>query len=180
MKWIEKFLTKKNIANDKPENFDIMEDLFIDNNPPAETAIVEENVKNEVISFLAQDFYTKGYEDGYRNHSDEKRKNTIKSIKADFRMQIDILMDKKRNVKLESQNTQAETGKISDSLNTQIINILKDLDQSLSILNKEKEYSAVDEGWVMKAIHQYHIGFVKGTSRYQEEKLLGFSTGMFN
>jgi hypothetical protein len=180
MKWIEKLLPKKNIVNDKSENFDIMEDLFIDNNPPAKTAIVEENTNNEVISFLGRDFYTKGYEDGYRSHSDELRKNTINSIKSDFRIKIDILIDKKRNTSLEIQNMQAETGKISESLNLQMVNILKDFDRSIAKLEKEKEYSAEDEGWVMKAIHQYNEGFVKGTSRYQEEKLLGFSTGMFN
>ncbi len=184
MNWIEKILSRKNTTSEKSENIDIMEDLFIDNTQPA----VQEKVHTEVIkkanngvmSFLDQDFYSKGFDDGYKNHSNEIMNNVIHGIKADFRIKIDILMDQKRNRKLEILNMQTETGKISENLNSQVVNIMKDLEQSLSILNKEKGNSAIDEGWVMKAIHKYRDGFVKGTGRYQEEKLLAISTGMFN
>lgn len=180
MKWFEKLFSKKDNHNNNDQSFNIMEDLFVDNNPPQSEIIPQEKSISSITSFLNQDYFLMGYNDGYRNHSDEILKSTSLRIKADFRMQIDMIIDQKRNKRLEMMNMQAETGRISESLNQQIANICRDLDESIETLKTEKQNSVDDEGWVMKAIHKYREGFIKGTGKYQEEKLLAISTGLFN
>lgn len=174
------FQTRKNEEIHDQENFDIMENLFVDNQKPIEVESGFATETSGIQQFLNQNFYSKGYEDGYRNHSEESLEFAIKGIKAEFRFKIDQLIDQKRKNKLVLMNLQVETGTIAESLNIQANNILNDLDESIQVLKKEKESSAMDEGWVMKAVHLYHEGFTEGTRKYQEERLLGLSTGFFN
>jgi len=181
MNWLDKFFSNKNNKSmETTNNLDVMKDLFIDETQPVEEPSIETAETNLVVEFLNQDFYSKGYSDGYKNHSSEIMENVIKGIKAEFRILIDRLVDLKRKAKQNVLNIQAETGKITEGLNIQCANIIKDIDESIETLLEEKKNSAQDEGWVMNVIHKYREGYAKGAMRYQEEKLLAITTGMFN
>ena len=190
MKW---FTRKQKNGNAEPaspeaildqmnsENPLVLEDLFVDHEPPQNENPTEPERKNEVNiqAYLEQDFLGKGFKDGYDYHSEKTLLHQIKCIKTEFRVQLDLLIDLKRRKVLQLQNQQLEVEVMSERLNRQIELLLKDLVQTISRLENEKEQSAMDEGWIMKAINNYRSGFYRGLELYQEEKLLGFSTGLF-
>jgi len=64
MKWFEKFFTKKDNHNNNDQSFNIMEDLFVDNNPPQSEIIPQEKSISCITSFLNQDYFLMGYNDG--------------------------------------------------------------------------------------------------------------------
>jgi hypothetical protein len=47
-------------------------------------------------------------------------------------------------------------------------------------LEKEKDLSVCDEGWVMRPVNNYRYGFLRGVERYNEERLIAGCTGLFN
>lgn len=164
------------------ENLLVPENLFVDHDPPQQEKITEsdQNKGINIQQYLEQDFLGQGFTDGYDYHSNEALTQQMKCIKTEFRIQLDLLIDLKRRKILQLQNQQFEVDGMSERLNRQIELLLNDLNQIITGLEKEKELSAVDEGWIMKAINNYRNGFYRGMELYHEEKLLGFETGMFN
>jgi len=174
--------TEINLDQLESENPNVLEDLFVDHEPPQDErrSDASKDSKIDIQVFLDQDFLTQGFRDGYDYHSSETLTQQIKCIKTEFRIRLDLLIDLKRRKILQLQNQQFEVDGMSDRLNRQIDLFIKDLSQITDRLEKEKEHSAVDEGWIMKAINNYKSGFNRGLELYQEERLLGFNTGMFN
>jgi hypothetical protein len=164
------------------DRFPIPENLFVDNEPPSAE---QESHKGQgegvdIQQYLDQDFFNAGYKDGFDYHSQDTLTQHVKVIKSEFRMKIDLLIDlKKRNI-LELKNQDIEVDTMSERISRQINLLISDLTSTIESLEKEKELSSVEEGWIMKAIHAYRDGFFRGLEMYNNERLLGFSTGTFN
>lgn len=193
MSWFSKMFKEKSdieaLTSDPKMNQQVMtdlvrvpENLFVDNEQPVAE---QENFSDpgndtNIQSYLEQDFFNKGYKDGYDYHSNDTLVHHIKSIKTDFRIKLDLLIDLKRRKILELKNQHIEVEGLSERLCRQIDTLLSDLTITIERLEKEKELSAIDEGWIMKAVHNYRDGFFRGLEIYQEERLIGISTGFFN
>lgn len=161
-------------------DLNVMKDLFVDSNPPATDQEVADGKGANIQQFLEQDFYLSGKRDGYTYHSQEMLTQRIKRIKADFRLQIDFLVDQKRQSLLQLTTHNIDMDGLSERLIRKVEACAADYRQMIERLEKEKELSAMDEGWVMKPVHDYRDGFLHGVETFNEEKLLASSTGMFN
>lgn len=159
---------------------EIPEGLFIEKEAPEAEQTAGKMQGPDMLVFLKQDFRTVGYRDGYNYHSSEKMGQTLKSIKASFRLEMDQIIDLKKEALLALEEQKIEAAGLSEELAKKIDARIRHIDQLVVRLDKEKELSALDEGWIMKAIHAYRDGFITGTESYLEEKKLGVSTGWFN
>ncbi|MBP6872888.1 MAG: hypothetical protein KBC43_12835 [Bacteroidales bacterium] len=188
MNWIEKLFGKRNVGKDmqeinlENENIfpEIPENVFVENSAPEPEVPFAEPKGADILAFLKQDFRAIGYRDGYTYHSNEKQAHVIKSMKADFRLEIDQLIDKKKEAKLLLEEQKIEAHGLSEELVRKIELRIEHTGQLIIKLEKEKELSALDEGWIMRAIHAYRDGYVSGTETCLEEKNLGLSNGSFN
>ncbi len=57
-------------------------------------------------------------------------------------------------------------GKIADTTRQTLENTIEELNASLDLLQKQKELSSENKGWVMNAVHSYHQGFIQGLNDY--------------
>lgn len=162
------------------DNFNVNEDLFVNNHPPvpAEEQAIENS--KSLKAYFEQDFFRKGYEDGYDGHSAEMLENKIKSIKADFRYNLNLKIDAARQEVVKLENHKIDLEGMSDRLVKQIDNQVNAIKANINEIESEIALSAIDEGLVMIGIHQYHDGFIRGTKAYQDEKYFAGSTSLFN
>lgn len=156
----------------------VSEILFVDPNPPVQSQ--KQESPHGLQAFIEQDFFRKGYDDGYNWHSAEMLDNKVKSLKSDFRYNISLKIEQVRREKLELQKQKINIGGMSERLDKQLDVAIASFQEIIDNLDNEKVLSSEDEGLAMTIIHQYRDGFVRGTETYQQEKLLASSTGMFN
>ena len=179
--------SKQETHSDNPQtnmfsdiNSDVFENLFINSESP----VVEQDAAREEVqsigSYIEQDFYKKGYEDGYDGHTAEVLEHKIRSIRADFRYQLSIKVDALQQDLVMLGNQKIEIDGMSVALTAQLDNRMNLINKNIQELKTQIELSSVDEGMVMVAIHKYRDGFIKGTGAYQMEKNIGISTGLFN
>jgi len=171
-----------NPASMEEYNLDGLGDLFVDPNPPVEENIVAEQHAGgrRIESFLDQDYYKKGYDDGYQYHTQDILDNRVRSIKADFRFQIDQSIDQKRRELLNLKMNAIDVDGLSERILKRIEATADDFSAMVARLELEKELSASDEGWVMKAIHTYRDGFIRGLEAYNELRIFGINNGLFH
>lgn len=189
MSWFSKFFGKTNTESSTPnnqstdtmteDNVNVLEGLFVNNNPPAQsTEPGIENIKG-LKDYLEQDFYRKGFDDGYNGHSAELLESKIRSMKSDFRYNFNLKIDETRQEILKLENHKIDLEGMSERLIKQIENRVTSLKAVITELEAEIALSALEEGLAMIAINQYRDGFIQGTEAYQDEKLFASSTGMF-
>lgn len=155
-------------------------DLFVDNQAPeAEREAAKESI-GMIRAFLEQDFFGTGYKDGYNYHSTDMMNNRIKAIKAGFRFKLDQFIEDKRIELLQLRTHNIEFEGLSERMTKRIEAVEEDQRLMIARLEREKELSVEDEGWIMKPIHEYRDGFLRGAEAYTGEKLLAGSTGLFN
>lgn len=136
-------------------------DLFIDNVAPQPEQVVEQN-QSKLAEFLKRNWHTLGINDGYEYHSQETMETAKKRIRAEFQLIIDQSIQDKSASRLQLKNMIVDVNSISSATNEKLQNTVEELNTSISILQKQKELSIENEGWVMNAIHSYHQGFVQG------------------
>ena len=198
MNWITKFFgqngkagitnkTAHNGAINDPAtleeyNLDGLSDLFVDPNPPVDENIVAEQHAGgrRIESFLDQDFYRRGYSDGYQYHTQDILDNRVRSIKADFRLQLDQSIDQKRRELLNLEMRSLDVEGLSERILRRIEATADDFRAMIARLELEKELSASDEGWVMKVVHSYRDGFIRGLEEYNELRIFGINNGLFH
>jgi hypothetical protein len=189
MSWFSKRFGKisdsSTINNQAPDalvesNVNVLENLFVDNNPPAQDH--EQVIENSssLKSWLEQDFSRKGFEDGYCGHSAEMLVNKVRSIKADFRFKLNLKIDAARQEVMSLESHKIDLQGMSESMVKKADIKINSIKTNITELEAEIALSTIDEGHVMIAIHQYRDGFIRGTEAYQEEKLIAGSTGLFN
>lgn len=194
MNWFSSIFNSQNKTNSNtPSSFNahtgnpatveipnVMEDLFVETKPPVNEQETSQSSGVSIQAFLEKDYYGMGFQDGYNYHNLEMLTNRLKSIKAEFRLQIDLMIDQRRRNMLELRTHNIEMEGLSERTVKQIDAVENDFKTMVERLEKEKELSAIDEGWVMKPVHDYRDAFLRGVERYNEEKLLAVSTGLFN
>jgi hypothetical protein len=162
------------------DNVNVLEDLFVNKTAPVEVGPPASTDEGGLKAYLEQDFFHKGYEDGYNGHSFELLENKILSMKADFRYNLGLKIDLARQDILKLENHRANMEGMSDRLVKQLDNQIAAIRFNITELEAEIALSALNEGHVMIAVHQYRYGFLRGTEAYQEEKIIAGSTGLFN
>jgi len=157
---------------------EIPADLFIDENPPASglNTPVAKNILNE---FLDQDYCKIGARDAFNFHSNEMMEARKKEIRSGFLLKLDQAIQEKRSKRLHLQNLFVEMVNVSTELKDQLGNSLEEIDNSISTLQLQKELSAMDEGWVMGPLRQYHTGYLQGMRDYMESEAILSSTNIF-
>jgi len=161
------------------EDINVLEDLFINNQPPAEATEKAVEDATSLKNYLEQDFFRKGFEDGYNGHAAELLENKILSMKADFRYNLNLKIDQARQEILKLENHRISVEGMSDRLIRQIDNQINAMKSNISELEAEIALADIDQGYVMIGVYQYRDGFIRGTEAYQEEKLIAGSTGLF-
>ncbi len=155
------------------------ENIFVDNNPPA-NYVTKTASSGKLMTFFNQDFRTQGFREGYANHSKERMTDSLNKIKADFRFEMDQLIGEKKAEILKLGQNRIEIDGISAETVSKIDMQLKHIDDQLTELESQKALSAEDEGWIMKALREFQIGYANGTKAYHDEnKFLGFNE-LFN
>ncbi|SDL59537.1 hypothetical protein [Kriegella aquimaris] len=147
-------------------------ELFIDTDPPAQLIETFNTKEGKIQSFLKEDYMSRGQYDGYTKHSNQALMIYKRKIKSEFLFIVDQLIQEKQQRKLKSINTLVEVSGISDSIKSQLENVVKALDSAIANLEKQKALSVEEEGWVMPALHTYHLGFMQGLEDYLAEKEL--------
>lgn len=141
-------------------------DLFIDNEVPQHEQQVVAETQNKITVFLNRNYHSMGTNDGYEYHSHETLEVGKKKIRAEFQLIIDQSIQEKFGSRLQMKNLIVDVSKISDDAKQKLENTVEELNSSLALLQKQKELSAENEGWVMNAVHNYHQGFVQGLNDY--------------
>jgi hypothetical protein len=141
-------------------------DLFIDNEVPQPEPQIAPETQNKITVFLSRNYHSMGTNDGYEYHSQETLEVGKKKIRAEFQLIIDHSIQEKFGSRLQMRNLIVDVTKVSDDARQKLENTVEELNSSLALLQKQKELSAENEGWVMNAVHSYHQGFVQGLNDY--------------
>lgn len=141
-------------------------DLFIDNEAPKLEKQVATETESKITVFLNRNYQSMGINDGYEYHSQETLETGKKKIRAEFQLIVDQSIQEKFGNRLQMKNLIVDVTKVSDDARQKLENTIEELNSSLGILQKQKELSAENEGWVMNAVHSYHQGFVQGLNDY--------------
>ena len=136
--------------------------------------------ENHIQIFLEQNFDWTGYNDGYSHPETDYMNNRLKLIRADFRLSIDKSMEVKRTALGDLKMHAIKTAGISERLELQVNEKIKQLEVVIHELDMQKILSIENEGMIASAVYAYKLGFVKGIEKLQEEKFFAGSTGLFN
>ncbi len=142
-------------------------DLFVDSEIPLnEQSKRNLSLKSGISIYLDRNYHSFGINDGYEYHSNETLETGKKKIRSEFQLIIDQMVQEKSEQRLQLRMMVVKVEKISEETRRNLDLTIEELNTSISLLQKQKELSAVNEGWVMKAIHNYHLGFVQGLNDY--------------
>lgn len=142
-------------------------DLFIDSEPPqGEHQKVVFESKSKISAFLERNYHSIGSHDGFEYHSFETLEIGKKKIRAEFQLIIDQMIQEKLERRLQLKMMIVDVEKISDETRRNLELTIEELNTSIELLNKQKELSSENEGWIMNAIHSYHQGFVQGLNDF--------------
>ncbi|MBK7970963.1 MAG: hypothetical protein IPK08_19710 [Bacteroidetes bacterium] len=155
---------------------DLLSELFVDKTPPVIQQPASKPV-SRLQEFINGGYANIGYNDGYSHHNAEFLQQKLAIIRAEFRQIVDEAIDNRRSEIFLLKNQQIETRGLSERLEEQIELRIAEIETNIGKLEREKGFSVEDEGLVMKAIHEYRDGFLRGCKEYQEAKLFAQSTG---
>jgi uncharacterized protein YsxB (DUF464 family) len=141
-------------------------DLFIDNQPPQLESNNKEQVPNRISQFLKRDYLSIGFNDGYEYHSNDTLEAGKKKIIAEFLLVMDQSIEEKQLEILKYKNLLVDVSNVSEETSKKLQNSIETLILSLNSIQKQKELSVDNEGWVMTAIHSYYLGFKQGTDGF--------------
>lgn len=169
-----------NLDNDSNmEKSFVSENLFIEKDAPNKQSSNEHEDGSKLAEFLNRDFRAIGYRDGYRYSNSDVMDNAMRLIRCEYREIIDRMIEDHRGMISRLQIQAIELRQISlkaeEKVNTRIISI----QDTINRLNLEKENSAMDEGLIMKVIHLYRDGFIRGVNDNNDELLLMSYNGLF-
>lgn len=154
------------VVESLPENTPPIE-LFIDNEPPqGQQQKTPSDSKSKISTFLERNYHSIGINDGYEYHSFETLETGKKKIRAEFQLIIDQMIQEKSERRLQLKMMIVNVEKIADETRRNLELTIDELNTSIELLNKQKELSSENEGWVMNAIHSYHQGFVQGLNDF--------------
>ena len=141
-------------------------DLFIDNEVPQPERLAAAETQSKITVFLNRNYHSIGINDGYEYHSQETLETGKKKIRAEFQFIVDQEIETMSQQKLKMRTLVIDVTKISDEARQKLELTIEEVNTSLSKLEKQKELSAENEGWVMNVIHSYHQGYVQGLNDF--------------
>lgn len=141
-------------------------DLFIDTEVPQPEQQLLEETQNKITIFINRNYHSMGTNDGYEYHSQDTLEVGKKKISAEFQLIIDKSIQEKFGSRLQIKNLIVDVTNVSDGARQKLENTVEELNSSLALLQKQKELSAENKGWVMNAVHSYHQGFIQGLNDY--------------
>ena len=141
-------------------------DLFIDNEEPQSLYQLAAEPQSKISVFLSRNYHSIGTSDGYEYHSQESLEVGKDKIKAEFQLILDQAIQEKLGSRLQMKHMIVYVGKIADTTRQTLENTIEELNASLDLLQKQKELSSENKGWVMNAVHSYHQGFIQGLNDY--------------
>ena len=141
-------------------------DLFIDNEVPQPERLATAETQSIITVFLNRNYHSIGINDGYEYHSQETLETGKKKIRAEFQFIVDQEIETMSQQKLKMRTLVIDVTKISDEARQKLELTIEEVNTSLSKLEKQKELSAENEGWVMNVIHSYHQGYVQGLNDF--------------
>lgn len=160
----------KNEILPQEEPKDILKELFVDEMPPQVAIQKTEKKKNRISEFMERNFQQMGICDGYETGTQELMDSTIKKIKSEFIIIIDQMIEEKRLSIVNMKNQIPAIGNLSPVIVQQLENTIEVIKDSILELQKQKELSIENEGWVMNGIHSYKSGMLCGLQTKLEEK----------
>jgi hypothetical protein len=141
-------------------------DLFVDNEEPALKIKSEVAPKNRIREFLNRNFHAMGVNEGFEYHSGEIMDSGKTRIRAEFQLIMDQDIQDKKERLLEMRHLIIDVKNLSESAKEKLELTIEELNASVSLLESQKELAALEEGWVMNAIHAYQQGFIQGLNDY--------------
>jgi hypothetical protein len=141
-------------------------DLFIDNETPIKETPLKSASQSNISNFLDRNYKSMGINDGYEYHSSETLEIGKRKIRAEFQLIIDQMIQEKSERRLHLRMMLVNVELISDETARNLGLTVEELNASIALLERQKELSAENEGWVMNAIHGYHQGFVQGLNDF--------------
>ncbi len=124
--------------------------------------------KNNVVSFLGKNFNVMGISDGFEYHTFDLLEIGKKKILTEFQLTLDIEIQHKIDSLLKMKHLLVDVKEISAAAKEKLELTIEELNASVQLLQTQQELSALEEGWVMNAIHAYHQGFIQGLNDYIE------------
>lgn len=143
-------------------------ELFIDSKEPDRISKPDMPSANRINQFLSRNFLTVGINDGFEYHSVETLGKVKMKILAEFQLIMDQEIQVKKEKLLEMRQLIIDVKYLSESAKEKLELTIEELNASVQLLQTQKELSALEEGWVMNAIHAYHQGFIQGLNDYIE------------
>ena len=153
--------------------------IFSDENEP-EPFITSGAKPTALDQFLDQNYESIGNKDGYSYPENEYLENKIKLMKADFKFAVDKRLANLRSEVVELKIHIIKTHGISERLEAQLNEKVKQHELNIHELDMQKILSTDDEGFISSAVYAYRLGFIKGVEKYHQEKLFIGTTGLFN
>lgn len=153
--------------------------LFVDEQQP-EMLSSPQKQDSHIQVFLGQNFDWQGYNDGYCHPDTDFMNDRLRLIKADFRLAVDKSMELQRNAVGDLKLHAIRTAGISERLELQVQEKIKQLEIVIHELDMQKILSVENEGMIASAVYAYRLGFIRGLNKLQDEKFFAESTGLFN
>ncbi len=146
-------------------------DLFIESQEPPRKTIQAEQ-PGKISLFLSRNYHALGVHDGYEYHSSENLMTGKRKIGAEFRLVLDQEIQEKEEKQLQLENLIIDVSSVSPLTLQKLQNTLQKIGVAIDRLEKQKELSIEEEGWVMNAIYSYQQGFNQGVSDYIDSEAM--------
>jgi uncharacterized membrane protein len=158
----------------------VNKDLFSDIHAPTITAVSTSNQgPSQIRSFLNRDYNNIGYTDGYEHHNSETLAQKLLMLKSEFRQIADEAIDERQQEIFQLRKQHVQTRNLSPRLSEQIELQIAEVETKVAKLEQEKALSTEDEGLVMRVIHAYRDGFLRGSQDWHEVSIFARRTGLF-
>lgn len=170
------------VVDAQPSEGDVVVDpsVFAEAHPPvADVQAVTPPSVSRLEKFLRVDYEWYGYSDGYANPSADFLDMKLRTIRSDFRLELDRSLDDLRTRCSEARLHAIRISGMPGRMLSEIEEKIHQLDASIQELERQKVLSVDDEGMIASAISRYSVGFTKGVHRYQQEKHFASETGLF-
>lgn len=167
-----------NQSNNMEKSF-VSENLFVEKDEPNKQTSNEQAEVSKLAEFLNRDFRAIGYRDGYRYSNSDVMDNAMRLIRCDYREIIDRMIEEYRGTISRLQIQAIELRQISLKAEEKVNTRISSVQDTITRLNLEKENSSLDEGLIMKVIHMYRDGFIRGVNDNNDELLLMSYNGLF-
>lgn len=126
----------------------------------------------EIVSFFKSNYYGLGQHNGSNFRTQDALDLGKKSVVSKFQNTIADLLETKQTKINKLKNQLVAIEGLSTPMTQQLKQACDHLDREIRILNEQIEKAETQKGWVLKALNEYQIGFMKGVSDAIEFELL--------